>query len=218
MNAEPKYLQVRNWEQFQNADVFRKSAGRPPWIKLYQSVLDDPELEALTHQQLGALVRVWLWAARLSNRIPASKSWWRTHLGRSGDRTCTVLVQAGFLEPYKPAKETPANGHNPSQNPRDTIASLSRQEEEVDREDLDLSLRPKGNSTPTTQVANPATKRAEALIRNLGHELTAFSVDDELVRLAVPDEDKPRLRAIAETLRSANAAQASPSNAPEENP
>ena len=37
------YLRVSNWERYQNADVFKKSHGRPPWVKLF--VRRDLELD-----------------------------------------------------------------------------------------------------------------------------------------------------------------------------
>jgi len=43
------YLRVRNWERYQNADVFKKSNGRPPWCKLFTRrdlELDEASLEA----------------------------------------------------------------------------------------------------------------------------------------------------------------------------
>ncbi len=29
------YVRIRNWDRYQNADVFKKSKGRPPWCKLF---------------------------------------------------------------------------------------------------------------------------------------------------------------------------------------
>lgn len=37
------YLRIRNWERYQNADVFKKSGGKPPWVKLF--VRRDLELD-----------------------------------------------------------------------------------------------------------------------------------------------------------------------------
>jgi hypothetical protein len=37
------YLRIKNWEHYQNADVFKKSGGRPPWVKLF--IRRDLELD-----------------------------------------------------------------------------------------------------------------------------------------------------------------------------
>jgi hypothetical protein len=44
--SEHGYLRIRNWEKFQNADIFKKSSGRPPWVKFF--VHNDAELQALS--------------------------------------------------------------------------------------------------------------------------------------------------------------------------
>jgi hypothetical protein len=64
-------LRVKNWEDFQH---YRDR--RPPWIKLYRSLLDDPEfLKLCGDTEIGVLVRLWLIASEdkdMLGNLPAS--------------------------------------------------------------------------------------------------------------------------------------------------
>lgn len=207
MTATPQYLQVRNWGSYQNADVLKKSAGLPPWIKNWVRQHWDEDYLALTDSQRGHLHDIRLLAARLGNRIPNDPAWVRAAIRSRRAPDLHALSTAGFLEPYDPATandtKTPASNsrasrdtlENPLENIRDPLATR----EEVEEKDLDLSSKPKGNSTNGSK----ATKIAENLIRNGGYELTPYSLDDELSRLSVPDTDRPRLREMAKTLNAA---------------
>jgi hypothetical protein len=51
-------MRVKNWSKFQH---FKDR--RPPWIKLYKNLLDDPDWHALDGDTAKALVMVWLVAS-----------------------------------------------------------------------------------------------------------------------------------------------------------
>ena len=53
-------LTVTNWERWQS---YRADRGQPPWIKLHRTVMRNPEWLALTDEQRGHLVQIWLIAA-----------------------------------------------------------------------------------------------------------------------------------------------------------
>lgn len=57
MMAEPTYA-VKNWGRFQH---FKDR--RPPWVKLYRELLDDPEWSALSPAASKVLVMCWLLAS-----------------------------------------------------------------------------------------------------------------------------------------------------------
>lgn len=51
-------LRIINWEQFQH---FKNR--RPPWIKLYREILDDPDWHDLKGDDVKALISLWLIAS-----------------------------------------------------------------------------------------------------------------------------------------------------------
>jgi hypothetical protein len=61
-------LRVKNWHRFQH---FKDR--RPPWIKLYRELLDDPDWHELDSEASKALVMLWLIASEDDGRLPDSK-------------------------------------------------------------------------------------------------------------------------------------------------
>ncbi len=51
-------IRVKNWERFQHF-----SNRRPPWIKLYRELLDDPEWHQVDIKLIRHLVNIWLIAS-----------------------------------------------------------------------------------------------------------------------------------------------------------
>jgi len=59
---EARYLRVKNWADFQHY-----ANRRPPWIKLYNDLMDDDDrFEALDELHQWQLVRIWLMASKSS--------------------------------------------------------------------------------------------------------------------------------------------------------
>ena len=48
-------IRIKNWEKFQH---YRNR--RPPWIRLYRDLLDDPDFEALDGELVKTLIKLWL--------------------------------------------------------------------------------------------------------------------------------------------------------------
>ena len=61
------WIIVPNWERYQH---YRDRS--PSWIKLYQSLLDDPDFQRLSLADLGILVIAWLLYARMHCQIRVS--------------------------------------------------------------------------------------------------------------------------------------------------
>jgi hypothetical protein len=61
-------LRVKNWHRFQH---FKDR--RPPWIKLYRDILDDPDWHDLDSEASKALVMLWLIASEDDGRLPDTK-------------------------------------------------------------------------------------------------------------------------------------------------
>ena len=87
-------LIVKNWGRFQH---FKDRD--PVWIKLYRSILTDPDVMSLTPRAFRTLVLLWLIAARGNGALPDLDSI-RFHL-RDADidgGDLALLVEKGFLE------------------------------------------------------------------------------------------------------------------------
>jgi len=56
---------IKNWKKFQH---FKDR--RPPWIKLYRDILDDPDWFCLSGEEAKALVMLWLIASETDGYLP----------------------------------------------------------------------------------------------------------------------------------------------------
>ncbi|RAU21090.1 hypothetical protein CU669_15155 [Paramagnetospirillum kuznetsovii] len=61
-------IRIKDWAKFQH---FKDR--RPPWIKLYRDILDDPEWFALDPEASKALVMLWLIASETDGYLPDIK-------------------------------------------------------------------------------------------------------------------------------------------------
>lgn len=90
------YFSVKNFEQFQH---YKDRA--PPWIKFYNSVLDDYEFTRLPDASRFHLTAIWLLASRLDNRIPNDPEWVQKSIKANTAVDLNALFDAGFLIEYK---------------------------------------------------------------------------------------------------------------------
>jgi len=83
---------VKNFEKFQHY-----KDRSPPWIRLYNSLLDDYEFGRLPDASKAHLLAIWLLASRYDNEIPLDPDW----VGRRINATTPVdldgLQKAGFI-------------------------------------------------------------------------------------------------------------------------
>jgi hypothetical protein len=61
-------VSIRNWKKFQH---FKDR--RPPWIKLYRDLLDDPDWHELSGDDAKALVMLWMIASEDEGRLPDAR-------------------------------------------------------------------------------------------------------------------------------------------------
>lgn len=86
------FLRVKNFDRFQHY-----KDRSPPWIKLYNSLLDDYAFTKLPDASRSHLLAIWLLASRTENRIPCDAEWIRGAIKASGPVDLEILVNAGFL-------------------------------------------------------------------------------------------------------------------------
>lgn len=99
-----KYLAVKNFEKYQHY-----KERRPPWVKLYNELLDDYAFSCLQDASKAHLLCIWLLASRHNNQLPHDAQW----IGRAIQATSPVdleaLISAGFLTTSGDASETLAD-------------------------------------------------------------------------------------------------------------
>lgn len=87
-----RYLTVKNLEKFQHY-----KERRPPWIKLYQEILEDYAFACLQDASKAHLISLWLLASRSNNRIPSDGEWIAKAIHATEPVNIPALVNAGFL-------------------------------------------------------------------------------------------------------------------------
>lgn len=84
---------VKNFEKFQHY-----KDRSPPWIKLYNELLDDYDFGLLPDASKWHLVAIWLLASRTGNEIPLDPVWVQKRICASEVVDLTILKNAGFIE------------------------------------------------------------------------------------------------------------------------
>lgn len=88
----PRFLSVKNYERFQHY-----KDRRPPWIKLYNEILDDYEFTCLPDTTKAHLMLIWLLASRTDNKIPWDAAWISNSVRATVQVDIEALLEAGFL-------------------------------------------------------------------------------------------------------------------------
>lgn len=88
------YFKIRNFERFQHY-----KDRRPPWIKLWFSLLGDYEFSVLPDETKYHLIALFLIASQHENRIPADMKWLQAQIGTSKRINLDLLYGSGFIEP-----------------------------------------------------------------------------------------------------------------------
>lgn len=86
------FLAVKNFARFQH---YKDRA--PPWIKLYNELLDDYEFGELPDASKAHLLAIWLLASRTDNRIPNDPKWIARKINATERVDIALLVRTGFL-------------------------------------------------------------------------------------------------------------------------
>jgi hypothetical protein len=87
-----KTFSVKNFQRFQH---YKDRA--PPWIKLYNELLDDYEFGRLPDASKMHLIAIWLLASRSDNKIPYDAAWVARRINANTKVDLTLLACAGFI-------------------------------------------------------------------------------------------------------------------------
>jgi len=161
-------LRVRNWERFQH---YHKR--NPPWIRLYNEILDNYEFSRLQDASKWHAVGIWLLASRFDNRIPDDPKWIATRINATTVVDLDSLISAGFLESYDDASNTLA--------PRKQSATLEG-EGETERETSTAAPEKKKRKKRAPVVAGRPVPLPESWEPNEGHRELAKEEGVSLVR------------------------------------
>lgn len=101
MASEATYIKVKGYENFQHY-----KDRNPPWIKLYNSLLDDYEFATLPDEYKAHLMAIWLLASRMNNRIPNDASWISRKINATSGVNLQALLSTGFIEAVHDASES----------------------------------------------------------------------------------------------------------------
>jgi len=91
-----QFLRVKNWDTFQ-----QYKDRDPKWIKVHRDLLYDYEFDRLEEVAQIHLVKIWLLAAKLGNRIPNDPVWVARQIGAKSKVNINQLCTNGFLIPYE---------------------------------------------------------------------------------------------------------------------
>lgn len=98
--SETGTLSVRNFERYQHY-----KDRTPPWIKLYNDVLDDYRFERLQDASKAHLILIWLLASRTNNRIPNDPEWIARKIGATEEIDLQALIEAEFIVDNQDGKQ-----------------------------------------------------------------------------------------------------------------
>lgn len=85
-------FRVKNFEKFQHY-----KDRSPPWIKLYNELLDDYDFACLQDASKLHLILIWLLASRSGNHLPLDSEWIGRRISATQPVDLDALVNAGFI-------------------------------------------------------------------------------------------------------------------------
>ena len=88
-----QFFRVKDWDTFQH---YRDRT--PPWIRFYNSVLDDYEIGNLPDASKAHLFAIWLLASRYDNKIPLDPTWIATKINARSPVDLDALLKSGKIE------------------------------------------------------------------------------------------------------------------------
>ena len=85
-------LSVKGYEEFQHY-----KDRNPPWIKFYNTVLDDYDIAQLPDASKAHLFAIWLLASRYNNQIPHDAEFIARKINATEPVDLDTLIKIGFL-------------------------------------------------------------------------------------------------------------------------
>jgi hypothetical protein len=128
---------VKNFERFQHY-----KDRSPPWIKLYNDLLDNYEFGSLPDASKMHLIAIWLLASRSNNELPYDPEWVARRINATEAVDLTALASAGFILVTQPLRL-------PEQDASNVLAlARSRETEGEERQRREETEPPEGGTPP----------------------------------------------------------------------
>jgi hypothetical protein len=132
-----KTFSVKNFERFQHY-----KDRSPPWIKLYNELLDDYEFGRLPDASKMHLVAIWLLASRSDNKIPYDSAWVARRINANTKVDLTLLACAGFIVVDQQLQSTEQDASNTlAESKQDACLEGEERRERVETEEIAASPR-----------------------------------------------------------------------------
>jgi len=157
-----RMFKVKNFERFQHY-----KDRSPPWIKLYNELLDDYDFGCLQDASKMHLIAIWLLASRSDNLLPYDSGWIARRINATEPVNLEALANAGFIVVLQGGKQ-------------DASAPLAER----------LTRERDTNHPEKRQIDKPVPSFRDRVFKALGEPIGFFS-DGELnsIALEFPDTD-----------------------------
>ena len=163
MTAPTPTFSVKNFERFQHY-----KDRSPPWIKLYNELLDDYEFGRLPDASKFHLVAIWLLASRSENKIPFDPVWVGKRIDANQPVDLVLLATRGFLVVDQELLTAEQNASTPQ------AERLSREEGQVQHIEQDIVSVPSERAPPAPrdEQAELFARGREVLGKNAGGQIS----------------------------------------------
>lgn len=139
-----KHFHVKDWRRFQHY-----GDRTPPWVKLYNSLLEDFAFAGLSDAAKFHLIGIWLLASRTANVIPDDPLFVAHRLNAKEPVDLELLASHGFLDLCDGSDPLACAGCRCKQDASKTLDQSKRREEKKEPPIVPLPGGPQvGHSAP----------------------------------------------------------------------
>jgi hypothetical protein len=171
------YLTVRKLAEFQHPDILKKSKGKPPWVKLYETFWEDYDLNERQRPATRILaLRLLNLASRMNNLVPLDERWLASKASLTRPdvkRGVSELLATGWLAASEGVANASLNGR-----PLDTDTEGEREKPTPFEHSLraDEEFEKQLALTKLMPLLRDSNERTEGIIRALAAKLPVASL------------------------------------------
>ena len=164
-------IRVKNWSKFQHY-----KDRSPPWIKLYNELLENYAWSCLQDASKAHLIGIWMLASRSEDDLPADPRWLAGKISASDSVDLTPLVSAGFIEVYDPASNMLADCKR-NAIPEGETETESEREKEEEAEPREAIENPTATGVSATTTNGVGADPTEAMLDHLAKHAASMPQD-----------------------------------------
>jgi len=158
-----KYISIRNYEKYQHY-----KDRRPPWIKLYNDLLEDYDFIILPDDSKFHLIGMMLLASRNDNQIPHNLDFISSQLGAKSEVNLKQLKKFLLFSKGRNASTTIADDKQNDALETETETETYREETEREKKTLKTSF---------AEFVTLTEKQHETLVEQHGEESTKAFIE-----------------------------------------